>query len=87
LLKKWIEEHFKLFGVLLLILAVLNTWVASEIFLDYPIMALANGAMAIVIVVGVILSWGQAGPSGNGAHHSYLKATMGSTFVARWAGM
>ena len=60
--KKWIEEHFKLFGVLLLILAVLNTWVACEIFLAYPIMALANAAMAIVIVVGVILLWGAGEP-------------------------
>jgi hypothetical protein len=57
--KKWIEEHFKLFGVLLLLLEALNTWVASEISTRYPIMALANGAMGIVIVVGVILlgSW------------------------------
>ncbi len=58
--KKWVESHFKLFGVLLLILAAANTWVASEIFPDYPLMALANGAMAIVIVVGVILLWGVA---------------------------
>lgn len=56
--KKWIEKHFKLFGVLLLVMAALNTWAASEIFLDYPIMALANGALAIVIVVGVLLLWG-----------------------------
>ncbi len=60
--KKWIEEHFQLFGVLLLILAALNTWVASQIFLDYPLMALANGAMAIVIVIGVIRLWGAGKP-------------------------
>ncbi len=60
--KKWIEEHFKLFGVLLLVLAAVNTWVASEILADYPIMELANGAMAIVIVVGVILLWGAGEP-------------------------
>lgn len=56
--KRWIEKHLKLFGVLLLIMAGLNTWVASEIFLDYPILALANGAMAILIAVGVIALWG-----------------------------
>ena len=55
--KKWIEKHLKLFGVLLLVLAAVNTWVASEIFLDYPVMSLANGVMAIVLVVGVILLW------------------------------
>ena len=61
-LKKWIEKHFKLFRVLLLILAAVNTWVASEIFPDYPIIGLANGTMAIVIVVGVILLWGAGKP-------------------------
>jgi hypothetical protein len=55
--KKWFEKHFKLCGVLLLVLAAVNTWVASEIFPDYPIMALANSAMAVVIVAGVILFW------------------------------
>ena len=62
MLKGWIEKHLKLFGVLLLVLAAVNTWIASEIFLDYPILALANGAMAIVIVVGVILLWGVGEP-------------------------
>ena len=61
--KNWIEKHIKLFRVLLLILAAVNTWVASEIFPDYPVMALANGAMAIVIVVGVILLWGAGRPT------------------------
>lgn len=61
-LKKWIEKHFKLFRVLLLILAAVNTWVASEILPHYPIMGLANGTMAIVIVVGVILLWGAGKP-------------------------
>ncbi|MCL5005938.1 MAG: hypothetical protein M1404_05340 [Acidobacteria bacterium] len=56
--EKWIEKHFKLFGVLLLVLAALNGWIAYRIFLEHPIMALANGAMAVVITVGVILSWG-----------------------------
>lgn len=55
--KKWVESHFKLFRVLLLILAAVNTWIASEILSDYPLMAFANGAMAIAIVVGVLLLW------------------------------
>ena len=62
MLKKWLEEHFKLFGVLLLVMAALNGWVAYEIFPDYPIMALANGAMAVAILVGVILLWGAGEP-------------------------
>ena len=60
--KKWVENHFKFFIALLLILAAVNTWVASEIFPDYPIMGLANGTMALVIVVGVILLWGAGKP-------------------------
>ena len=58
MLKKWLEEHLKVFGVLLLALAALNAWVAYAIFPEHPIMALANGAMAVVIVLGVILLWG-----------------------------
>ncbi len=58
MLKRWLEEHYKFFGVLLLVQAVLNGWVAYAIFLDHPLMALGNGAMAVVIVVGVILLWG-----------------------------
>lgn len=60
--KKWIEKHFKLFGVLLLVVAVLNGWIAYETFADHPIMALANGVMTIVIVVGVLLLWGAREP-------------------------
>ncbi len=56
--KKWIEKHFKLFGVLLLIMAGLNAWVAYEIFAQHPLITLTNGVMAIVIVVGVMLLWG-----------------------------
>lgn len=57
-MKKWLEEHFKLFGVLLLLLAALNGWVGYSIFPAHPIMAFANGAMAGVITLGVMLSWG-----------------------------
>lgn len=60
--KKWIDEHFKLFGVLLLVLAALNGWAAYRIFANYPVMALVNGLMAVVIALGVILLWGAGGP-------------------------
>lgn len=56
--KMWIEKHFELFRLLLLVLATLNAWIAYEVFLEHPIMALANGMMAVVITVGVILSRG-----------------------------
>jgi hypothetical protein len=56
--EKWIDRHFKLLGVLLVGLAALNAWMAYKIFLEHPIMAFANGTMAVVITLGVILSWG-----------------------------
>lgn len=57
---KGIEEHFKLFGVLLLVLAVLNAWVAYSIVLDHPIMAVANAVTAVLIVLDLVRFW-QAG--------------------------
>jgi hypothetical protein len=62
MLQKWIEKHFKLFGILLLVVAALNGWVAYAIFPEHPIMASANGAMAVVIALGVALSWGTREP-------------------------
>jgi hypothetical protein len=62
MLKKWLEEHLKLVGVLLLGLATLNGWVAYAIFPEHPIMASANAAMAVVIALGVALSWGTGEP-------------------------
>ena len=62
MMKRWFEDHHKLFGVLLLILAGLNGWAAYSIFSEHPIMALANGAMAFVIVLGVILLRGAGEP-------------------------
>jgi hypothetical protein len=58
--RKWFEEHFKLMRVLLLVMAVLNGWVAYRSFNEYPIMALLNGLMASAITLGVILLWGAA---------------------------
>ncbi len=59
--KKWIEKHFKLFGVLLLVLAALNGWIAYSIVLEHPIMAVANVATAAVIVLDVVRFWRTGG--------------------------
>jgi hypothetical protein len=61
-MKKWLGEHLKLFGILLLVLSALNGWVAYAIFSDHPIMGSANAAMAVVIALGVALSWGTGEP-------------------------
>ncbi len=54
--KEWLEDHYKALRVLLLVLAALNGWIAYAIRPEHPIMALANSAMAVLIVLGVILS-------------------------------
>jgi hypothetical protein len=59
--KKWIEKHFKLFGVLLLVLAALNGCVAYSIVLEHPIMAMANAVTAVVIVLDVVRFWRAGG--------------------------
>ena len=61
--KKWLDGYHKALAVLLLVLAALNGWIADAILPRHPIMALTNGAMAVVIVLGVILLW-RAGRSG-----------------------
>jgi hypothetical protein len=58
MLKRRIEDHLKWFMVLLLLLAAFNAGAAYETFPDHPIMAIANGAMAALIILGVILTLG-----------------------------
>lgn len=57
MLRQWTDDHFKLVGTFLLVLAGLNLWVSYTIFSDHPIMAAANAAMAVILALGVILSW------------------------------
>lgn len=61
MLKKWIEKRLKLFRILLLVLALLNVWVAFSIVLEHPIMALANAVIAVAIVLGVVRFWRAGG--------------------------
>ncbi len=58
MLRHWLENHFKLVGAFLMVLAALNLWVSYTIFPDHPVMATANAVMAVVLALGVILSWG-----------------------------
>ncbi len=63
MLKEWFEEHYELVRVLQLVLAAINGWVAYAIFSEHPLMALANGAMAVAILLGVLVFW-RAGEPG-----------------------
>jgi len=61
--KKWLDGYHKALAVLLLVVAALNGWIGHAIFPKHAVMALTNGAMAVVIGLGVILFW-RAGRSG-----------------------
>ena len=54
-MKQWFEDHPHILGIFLLLLAVINGWLA--IFAKDAISALANGAMAVVLVLGVAFFW------------------------------
>lgn len=56
MLKRWIKDHVSLFGVLLLVLAALNAGTAYKTFPEHPILAIANGAMAVLIILAVFLT-------------------------------
>ena len=54
-MRKWFEGHSDILAILLLLLAVVNGWLA--VFAKDPISALANGAMAVLLVLGVTFFW------------------------------
>lgn len=60
--KYWVAKHLNFLGAMLLVLAVLNAWIAHTILIAHPIMALANGAMATVNILGVTLGWDAGAP-------------------------
>ena len=55
--KHLFEKVHQILGILLLILAPINGWMAYTLYAHHPIMASANGALAVVIVAGVVLFW------------------------------
>ncbi len=55
--RRWVDDHFKLVGTFLLILAGLNLLISYTLFPEHPIMALANATMAVILAVGVLMSW------------------------------
>ncbi len=57
MLRDWVGEHHRAVCTFLFALAVLNGWISYTIYSQHPLMALANAAMAAVLVLGVILTW------------------------------
>ncbi len=56
-LTEWVGDHPAAVRVFLLALVVLNGWISYTIYSEHPLMALLNATMALVLVVGVILTW------------------------------
>ena len=54
MLSEWFERHHKAVGVLLLFLAGLNGWMAYAVFAQHHLLASANGALAVIIVLAVV---------------------------------
>ncbi len=54
---KRLQNHRRAFAVLLLVFAAFQAWTAHSIFSRNPFLALANAAMALILVLGVILTW------------------------------
>ena len=55
--KHLFEKLHQVLGLLLLVLAPINGWMAYTLYAQHPIMASANVAVAVVTVPGVILFW------------------------------
>jgi uncharacterized SAM-binding protein YcdF (DUF218 family) len=55
--KHLFEKLHQVSGILLLVLAPINGWMAYTLYRQHPIMASANAAAAVVIVPGVIFFW------------------------------
>ncbi len=57
MLRRWMMEHRRSVYVIFLALAALNGWAAFSMRWPHPLMALANGAMAALLVLFVISTW------------------------------
>jgi len=55
--KHLFEKLHQVSGILLLVLAPINGWMAYTLYAQHPIMASANAAAVVVIVPGVIFFW------------------------------
>jgi hypothetical protein len=55
--KRWISEHLLIVELFLLALAVLNGYISVELFPSHPLLAALNGAMALTLALGIIMSW------------------------------
>ena len=55
--KDLFERDHRALGIMLVILAPVNAWMAYTLYPQHPLMASASAGMAVVIVAGVVLFW------------------------------
>ena len=55
--KHLFEKLHQALGILLLVLAPIDGWMAYTRYAQHPIMASANATMAVAIVAAVVLFW------------------------------
>jgi hypothetical protein len=49
MVRHWVDNHFKLVGAFLVILAALNLLVSCALFASHSLMAAANATMAVIL--------------------------------------
>ena len=54
----WMTSHRRTVYVIFLALAGLNGWLSYQMFAPHPLLALANAAMALLLAIFVISTWG-----------------------------
>ncbi|HUY13720.1 MAG TPA: hypothetical protein VMX16_08845 [Terriglobia bacterium] len=54
-LEKWIHNHPALAHLILLILAGINAWSAWHVFSRSPILALVQGILSVLLLLGAML--------------------------------
>lgn len=56
MVRRWVDDHFKVVAAFLLILAALNLLVSYMLFPSHSLMVAANATMAVILGLGVIMS-------------------------------
>ncbi len=57
MLREWMIGHKRMMYVIFLALAALNGWASYKMFQDYPLFAIPNAAMAVLLALFVISTW------------------------------
>ncbi len=59
--RDWMAEHPRIMSAIFILLAAPNFWAAYRMLAPHPVMAAANGAAGIALVVFAIFLWPRRG--------------------------